>query len=106
MSYNAGVSFSTVFAGPIATALTILVIVLVISWVAFQATPGWPTVGFGLMLGGGASNEVDRVLSPAHVVTDFLYVKGFAVINVADVAVSVGVAILVVCLARRRMVLS
>lgn len=98
LTYNKGISFSLNRTGPVGTTLIALVIVLVVMFVAFQALPGWPTVGFGLLLGGGVSNEVDRLVRVPHQVTDFISVGWFPVFNLADAAVSVGFVILVVAL--------
>lgn len=100
VTYNTGISFSLNRTGPVGTTLIALVIVLVVMFVAFQAMPGWPTVGFGLLLGGGISNEVDRLVRAPHQVTDFISVGWFPVFNLADAAVSVGFVILVIALMR------
>ncbi|WP_287128843.1 signal peptidase II [Candidatus Cyanaurora vandensis] len=54
----------------------------------------WEAVGYGLILGGAVGNGVDRVLTGA--VVDFLDARiiQFAVFNVADVAINLGVACL------------
>jgi signal peptidase II len=50
-------------------------------------------IGFALILGGALGNIVDR-LARGYVV-DFIHVKGWPIFNVADIAVVVGVALLV-----------
>ncbi len=100
LTYNSGISFSFNRGGPIATTLVALVIVLVVLAAALRATPGLATVGLGLLLGGGASNEVDRLVHSPHQVTDFISVGWFPVFNLADAAVTVGFVILVIAMLR------
>ena len=62
----------------------------------FPANPAedWPLrLALGLQLGGAIGNLVDRLRFGT--VTDFISVGSFAVFNVADAAISLGVAILV-----------
>lgn len=100
LTYNSGISFSLNRGGPVATALVTLVIVLAVAFVALRATPGLATVGLGLLLGGGASNEVDRLVHSPHQVTDFIAVGWFPVFNLADAAISVGFVVLLVAMLR------
>lgn len=67
-------------------------------WFSGRLHRAWPAVAVGLIAGGAAGNLVDRLLrEPAfyvgHVV-DFISVRGFAVFNIADSAITVGVVIL------------
>ncbi len=100
LTYNSGVSFSFTGGGPVATTLVVFVIVLVVLAAALRATPGLATVGLGLLLGGGASNEVDRLVHSPNQVTDFISVGWFPVFNLADAAVTVGFVILVIAMLR------
>jgi signal peptidase II len=100
LTYNSGISFSLNATGPIVTTLVALAIVLVVAFVAAQAVPGLPTVGFGLLLGGGVSNEIDRLARVPHQVTDFISVGWFPVFNLADAAVTIGFVLLFVSLLR------
>jgi signal peptidase II len=100
LTYNSGISFSLHATEPIVTALVALAIVLVVAFVAAQAVPGLPTVGFGLLLGGGVSNEIDRLARIPHQVTDFISVGWFPVFNLADAAVTIGFVLLFVSLLR------
>ena len=93
LTYNTGISFSINRTGPIWTTLMALVIV-------FQAAPGLATVGFGLLLGGGVANEVNRLVVVPHQVTDFISVGWFPVFNVADAAVTLGFCALIVAMLR------
>lgn len=100
LTYNGGISFSLDRSGPVVTTLVVLAIVLVVMFVAFQATPGLATVGFGLLLGGGVSNEIDRLVRVPHQVTDFISVGWFPIFNLADASVTVGFIVLMVAMLR------
>jgi len=100
LTYNSGISFSLNRSSPVASAIVALAIVLAVLFVALRATPGLATIGFGLLLGGGASNEVDRLVRVPHRVTDFISVGWFPVFNLADAAVTVGFVILAVAMMR------
>lgn len=100
VTYNSGISFSLNATGPIVTTLITLAIVLAVTFVALRALPGFATLGFGLLMGGGVSNEIDRLLHVPHRVTDFLSVGWFPVFNVADAAVTLGFVVLFISLLR------
>jgi signal peptidase II len=100
LTYNSGISFSLNTTGPIITTLIALAIVLVVAFIAVEAVPGLPTVGFGLLLGGGVSNEIDRLVRYPHDVTDFISVGWFPVFNLADAAVTIGFVLLFISLLR------
>lgn len=100
LTYNSGISFSLNRSSPVLTTAITLGIVLVVALFAVRAYPGLPTAGFGLLLGGGISNEVDRLVRTPHQVTDFIAVGSFPVFNLADVAVSAGFVILFFTLLR------
>lgn len=57
-------------------------------------------VALALVLGGAIGNVVDR--ATRGVVIDFIHVHGWPVFNVADVAVVVGMGLLVIAQLRRR----
>ncbi len=100
LTYNSGISFSFNVAGPVVTTVVTLLIVLALAFVALQAAPGMATVGFGLLLGGGVSNQIDRLAHVPHRVTDFISVGWFPVFNLADAAVTAGVVLLFIALLR------
>lgn len=79
----------------IATAVLMLAVV---AYVMLRVRPadGWVRFSLSLVTGGAIGNLVDRVVSGA--VTDFFDLGWFPVFNVADIALDVGVAILVVVL--------
>ena len=100
VNYNRGVSFSLSLAGSMLTAVLVLGLVLVVAFFALRAAPGLATWGFGLLLGGGLSNELERLLRSSHAVTDFISVGWFPVFNVADTAITLGFACLFVAMLR------
>jgi len=85
---------------------TVATAVLLLALVAFGIRlrwTGWPAFGLTLFVGGGVSNWVDRVLHGS--VVDFINVGigplRTGVFNVADLAIMVGVAIVLVSEFRR-----
>lgn len=99
--YNSGAAFSllagstivfTILSVVVLTALALIVAPRVRTWLAAWA--------LGLMTGGVAGNLHDRLLRPpgelrGHVV-DFIALRGFAVFNVADIAITVAAGLLVI----------
>ncbi|TDB38993.1 MAG: signal peptidase II [Actinobacteria bacterium] len=67
-----------------------------IAWVWWRLRPEsrWVAVALGLVAGGATGNLVDRIV--AGWVTDFFDLGWWPVFNVADMALDVGVAILLV----------
>lgn len=53
-------------------------------------------VALGMQLGGALGNFIDRIFFNFQV-TDFISMGNFAVYNIADASISVGVAILLIC---------
>ena len=52
----------------------------------------WMRLALGMQLGGALGNLVDRLFF--HTVTDFISIGNFAIFNVADASISLGVALL------------
>jgi signal peptidase II len=94
LSYNRGVSFSVAHEWPFAAAVAAIVALVVMVVVSLRARDGWPAVGFGLVVGGGIGNLVDRVVASPHAVADYVAVGSFPSFNLADAAITVGVVIL------------
>jgi signal peptidase II len=95
-TFNSGAAFGMFQqGGMIFAVLAVIVSVLIISY--FPQTSRrdwWLRLALGMQLGGALGNLVDRVrFGP---VTDFLSVGNFAIFNVADGCISVGVVILIV----------
>ena len=101
LRWNRGISFS-LFArdsalGQVAlVALTLAVTALLTLWL-LRSRSGLPAVGLGLIIGGALGNAIDRVAHGA--VVDYLdlhaFGRHFFVFNVADAAINIGVAMLV-----------
>jgi signal peptidase II len=96
LTFNAGVSFSFNQSGPLLTTIVTVAIALVVLIVGLNAHRGVAAIGFGLLLGGGVANVVDRLSASPHQVTDFIAVSSFPVFNLADVAITAGFITLLV----------
>jgi signal peptidase II len=101
LRWNRGISFS-LFAGDSAlgqlalVALTLVVAGVLTLWL-FRSRSALPAVGLGLIIGGALGNAIDRVAHGA--VVDYLdlhaFGRHFFVFNVADAAINLGVALLI-----------
>jgi signal peptidase II len=80
--------------GMVFTVLAVVVSVAIIWYYRSSDTASWPVrIALGLQLGGALGNLADRLLRGT--VTDFIWFSIFpAVFNVADGAISLGVALL------------
>ncbi len=96
LRYNSGISFSLNSSGPLVTSIVTVAVALVVVAVGLNAASGTPAVGFGLLIGGGLANVVDRLSASPHQVTDFVALGSFPVFNTADVAITAGFITLVV----------
>jgi signal peptidase II len=101
LQMNRGISFSLLARdsalGQIAlVALTLAVTGLLTVWL-FRSGSALPAVGLGLIIGGALGNAIDRVAHGA--VVDYLdlhaFGRHFFVFNVADAAINIGVALLI-----------
>ncbi len=100
LQYNGGVSFSINQSGPLVTTIATVVVAIVVVVVGVNARRGAPAIGFGLLIGGGLANVVDRLAASPHRVTDFIAVSSFPVFNLADVSITVGFIVLMVAALR------
>jgi signal peptidase II len=93
--YNTGAAFGIFQNGNLVfTILAIIVIILILYYFPrTQRNDWWLRIAMILQFSGAAGNLIDRLLF-AHV-TDFLSVGRFAIFNVADASISVGVAVLI-----------
>lgn len=91
--YNTGVSFGMFQnLGPLFTVLIACVAAAIIYYFPRVPASDWTLrLALGLLLGGALGNLIDRV-TLGHV-TDFIYVGNFAVFNIADACINVGVAV-------------
>ncbi len=102
LQYNSGLSFSISSTHGIAVAVVALVVVGAVVIIGLGAAPGLPTAGFGLLVGGGLANQIDRFASSPHVVTDYVAAWSFPVFNLADIAVTVGVVLLLIAVIQNK----
>ncbi len=100
LQLNSGISFSISQSVPLITTVATLLVALVVVVVGLHAARGAPTVGFGLLLGGGVANVIDRLAAAPHEVTDFIAVGSFPVFNLADVAITCGFVVLLLAALR------
>ena len=100
LRYNSGISFSINRSGPLVTSLLTVAVAIVVVIVGVRAAPGLPAAGFGLLLGGGVANVIDRLAATPHEVTDFVAVSSLPVFNLADAAITAGFVVLLVAALR------
>ncbi|MDE3065592.1 MAG: signal peptidase II, partial [Acidobacteriota bacterium] len=100
LRYNSGVSFSFSPSGTLVTSVLTVVVALAVVVVGLRARPGAPAAGFGLLIGGGVANVIDRLAATPHRVTDFVALGSFPVFNLADAAITAGFVVLVVAALR------
>jgi signal peptidase II len=76
--------------------LAVIVAIAILYYYPQVSGEDWPLkLAMGMQCGGALGNLIDRLLHDGHV-TDFISVGTFAVFNVADASISMGVAVLVV----------
>jgi signal peptidase II len=92
--YNSGAAFGIFQNGNLVfTILAIIVVLLIIYYFPrTKRNEWWLRVAMSMQLAGAAGNLIDRLFF-SHV-TDFISVGNFAIFNVADASISVGVAVL------------
>ena len=96
LQYNSGISFSFNQSRTILTSILTVAVALVVVAVGLRARRGLAAIGFGLLIGGGVANVVDRLSASPHQVTDFIALGSFPVFNLADVAITAGFITLLV----------
>lgn len=106
---NPGAAFGLGAFGPASTlVLSIVAIVVVIVLVRFvsRITDPWWALALGLVLGGALGNLVDRFTREPGVlrghVVDFFEIPNFPIFNVADISLTLAVAIILVLTIRGR----
>jgi len=93
--YNTGVAFgmfqnNNVF---FAILITIIALVIIVYYPSLTEDDWYLRIALSLQLGGAVGNLIDRI-SIGHV-TDFISVGDFAVFNIADASVTVGVGVMI-----------
>jgi len=93
--YNSGAAFGIFQNGNLVfTVLAILVTVLILYYYPLTVHEGWYLrLAMAMQLAGADGNLIDR-LRFGHV-TDFISVGNFAIFNISDASITVGVAVLI-----------
>ncbi|MBU0766933.1 signal peptidase II [Patescibacteria group bacterium] len=91
-SLNEGIAFGVRIPGAFQFILILAALFFVACYARKEADTKLSQVGFGLILGGGIANIIDRLID--GFVTDMIQVGSFPVFNVADSCITVGIAIL------------
>jgi len=92
-STNTGVAFGMEL-GAIEPFLIAVTVVVLFAIALKTAHTRISQVGFGLLLGGGVANIIDRMQDGK--VTDLFQVGSFPIFNVADSCITIGVALLLI----------
>ncbi len=98
--FNTGASFSFLAKGGAIIGLLVIAVVVMIFFALREAGRRLDAVALGLVLGGAIGNLLDRALRGDGfldgAVVDFINVPFFATFNVADIAINVGVGLLLI----------
>jgi len=96
--YNTGVAFGLFQGmGLLFTFLPLIVVIFILIFYSRLAGGNWwLRVAIGLELGGAIGNLIDRI-KIGHV-TDFISIGDFAVFNVADASITIGVVVMMIAL--------
>jgi signal peptidase II len=104
--FNTGASFSIFAKGGAIIGLVVVGVVILIFVALRQAGHRLDAVALGLVLGGAVGNLIDRLARGGGfldgAVVDFINVPWFATFNVADIAINVGVGLLLLSAFLRR----
>ncbi|MEX2108061.1 MAG: signal peptidase II [Solirubrobacterales bacterium] len=93
LSYNSGVAFGIASGGGgLLIAFTLVSLAFVVTLFARDPTRPGMWVAVGLLVGGALGNLIDRVVSGE--VTDYIDILSWPAFNLADAAITVGIAIL------------
>jgi signal peptidase II len=90
LQFNSGISFSLNQSRTLLTSIVTVAVAVVVLAVGVLARPGLSATGFGLLIGGGVANIVDRFTATPHRVTDFIALGSFPDFNLADVSITAG----------------
>ncbi len=99
--YNTGTAFSlTSDSGPVVTVVAVVVLAVLLRSGRHQRS-GWVLGCYGLVVGGTVGNVLDRVFRDGEgllggPVIDFVDAQWFPVFNLADAALVIGIAVLLV----------
>lgn len=106
LTYNTGASFSLFSGAGQLIAVVVIGVIAMIFYILRDANRRIETVALGLILGGAIGNLIDRVFRGSSLldgaVVDFIDFSFFATFNIADMAVNVGVVLLLIAAFWRR----
>ena len=99
LAFNSGMAFSRASGfGPLIAVVATVVIVWLLASLRTEASR-LSTIGIGLVIGGAAGNLIDRMARGdawlRGSVVDFIDFQWFPIFNVADIAINVGAALLI-----------
>lgn len=90
---NEGIAFGFLDdGGALVIAVTAVTLAVFVAWFATHPSRPWLWLGVGLLAGGALGNLIDRLRGEG--VTDFLDPPAWPAFNLADVAITAGVAVL------------
>ena len=92
---NSGIAFGLLDEGSDTLVLVItgVALLVVVAWFAVDSSRPWLWLGVGLLVGGAIGNLIDRVRLGS--VTDFINPPVWPAFNFADVAITLGVLVVV-----------
>jgi signal peptidase II len=106
LTYNTGTSFSLFSGGGQLIAVVVIGVIAMIFYILGDASRRLEAVALGLILGGAVGNLLDRVFRGSGfldgAVVDFIDFSFFPTFNVADMAVNIGVGLLLIAAFWRR----
>ena len=100
LAFNNGMAFGQGQGfGPLIAVIATVVIVYLLVSLQTEASP-MGTIGMGLLIGGAAGNLIDRLFRGDDGflqggVVDFIDLQWFPIFNIADIAINVGAALLI-----------
>ena len=100
LAFNNGMAFGQGQGfGPVIAVIATIVIVYLLVSLQTEASP-MGTIGMGLLIGGAAGNLIDRLFRGDDGflqggVVDFIDLQWFPIFNIADIAINVGAALLI-----------
>jgi len=93
LTFNSGGAFGLLQGFPgLFLAATLVVMVLILLWARRLEAGVWG-IALGAILGGGLGNVADRIWRPTDGVVDFIDLHVWPVFNVADMAIVIGVGL-------------
>jgi signal peptidase II len=99
LAFNNGMAFGQAGGlGPVIAVIATLVIVYLLATLRNESSR-ISTIGMGLLIGGAAGNLIDRLFRGDAwldgAVVDFIDLQWFPIFNIADMAINVGAALLI-----------